>query len=359
MKIQIVFKRISLVGLLVLGSFLARAQDARYANLAATPQLTNPALTGVMPGQFRATANYRELYTSLPGGDGYRSYAAGVEFRRKAGGNNFFGIGAQLQRDEAPTSNFNRTQALIGGSYQQQISGSARRGTGQYISGGASVGFGQRGFDLNKVWFSNQYFVDNNTREAYLDRTLPSGEAFSGNGSGTYLDVNAGLAWFGSFGDRLGAYAGVGAFHINAPNVSPLPGLRDDLDQRFVIHAGGELPIGNGYMSVLPAFRFMMQGPSRDALLGANVRYTQREWREVALRAGLWAQGSNQQGDNFGINAAIVSVGLETESVQFAVNYDISVGALNTVTSGRGGWEISMIYQRSANYRQKVACPKF
>lgn len=345
--------------LLSLASIWALAQDARYANLTATPQLTNPALTGVMPGQLRVTANYRELYTSLPGADGYRSYAAGVELRTRAGSGNYFGFGAQLQRDDAPASDFNRTQGLLGMSYQQQISGSGRRGTGQYLSGGAQVGFGQRGYDLNKLWFSNQYFVDNATREAYVDRSLASGEGFTGSGASLYLDINAGLAWYGSFGDRLGAYAGIAAYHLNAPNVSPLPGLTDDLDQRFVVHGGGEIPLGTGYMSLLPAARIMIQGPSLDALLGANIRYTQREWREVALRAGLWGQGSNQSGDNLKLNAAIVSVGLETSDVQFAVNYDISIGDFGTVTSGRGGWEISMIYQRSGNYRQKVVCPKF
>ncbi|NJC25220.1 PorP/SprF family type IX secretion system membrane protein [Neolewinella antarctica] len=351
------FRIFLLVALLAL-PFLARAQDARFVNMNASSQLVNPALTGVIPGRLQFSANYRELYTSLPGADGYRSYAAGLEIRRPTGGGNYFGFGAQLQRDDAPTSNFNRSQGLVGASYQQQIAGSNRRGVGQYLSGGAQVGFGQRGFDLNKIWFSNQYFVDNTTREAYLDRTLPNGEPFTGNGSGTYLDVNAGVAWFGEFGDRKGAYAGISAYHLNTPNVSPLPGGTDELNYRLVIHGGGELPIGAGDMSLLPAFRIMDQGPSLDALIGANVRYTQREWREIALRAGLWAQGSNQAG-GFGMNAAIFTVGLETERVQFGLSYDISVGELTTVTSGRGGWELSVIYRQPAKFRRKVVCPKF
>ena len=337
----------------------ALAQDARYTNLAATQQLTNPALTGVIPGGFQFTANYRELYTSVLQAEGYRSYAAGVQFRRRAGRNNYFGLGAQLQRDEAGSSDFQRTQGLLSLSYQQRLSGSARRGIGQYLAGGAQVGYAQRGFDVTKLWFSNQYFVDNNTREAYLDRTLPTGEEFSGSGAGGYLDVNAGLAWYGNFGDRLGAYAGVAAYHLNSPNVSPFPGDSDDLDRRYVVHGGGEIPLGNGYMSLLPAMRIMVQGPALDALLGGYVRYSQRRWREIALRAGLFLQGSNQSSDNLKPNAVIVGVGLETERVQFVVNYDIGVGDLNTVTNGRAGWELGVIYQQGTNYRSKVVCPKF
>ena len=208
MKITTTLYRAAWLVVLLSVSFSARSQDARYANLTATPQLTNPALTGVSPSMLRFTANYRELYTSLLGTDGYRSYAAGVEVRRPAGSGNYFGFGAQVQRDEAGTSDFQRTQGLLGLSYQQQISGSSRRGIGQYLAGGAQVGFGQRGYDLNKLWFSNQYFIDPNSRESYVDQTLPTGERFTGSGSGTYLDVNAGLAWFGNFGDRLGAYFG-------------------------------------------------------------------------------------------------------------------------------------------------------
>ncbi len=357
------FSRFFFLVLVLGGSLLSTnavlAQDARYANLAATPQLTNPALTGVMNGQMRFTANYRELYTGLLGSEGYRSVGAGVELRRPAGNGNFFGFGGQLQRDEAGASEFTRTQGLLGLSYQQQIGGSRRNSTGHFLSGGAQLGFGQRGYDLNKLWFSEQYFFDNNTREAYLDRNLDTGEPFSGNGAGAYLDVNAGLAWFGTLGERAGAYFGIAAYHLNAPNVSPLPGQRDDLDQRYVVHGGGEIPLGRGDMSLLPAARFMTQGPAFEGLLGANVRYTERRWQEVALRAGLWAQLSNQSGDQPGLNAYIISVGLETERLHFGVNYDLSAGAVGTITNSRGGWELSMIYVQKANYRQRVNCPTF
>ena len=340
----------------------ARAQDARFSQLGATPQLTNPALTGMIPGQLRFTANYRELYGSVLGDGGYRSVAAGVEARRPAGNGNFYGLGAQFQRDQAGESDFIRTQGLVGGSYQQHLGGGRGRGNvGHFLTAGAQVGLGQRGYDFNKLWFSNQYFVDGNTREAYIDNSLPSGEAFTGRGTGTYLDFNAGIGWFGSFDNRRGAYVGAAVYHLNKPNVSSLPGVQDLLDQRFVINGGGELPLGSGEMSLLPAGRVMLQGPGTDVLLGSNVRYTERRWREVALRAGVWLSVSNQAGGTGTLapNAWIISVGLETENLQFGVNYDISVGDLNTVTNNRGGFELSMIYVQKANYRQKVICPKF
>ncbi|MFT4686560.1 MAG: type IX secretion system PorP/SprF family membrane protein [Neolewinella sp.] len=345
--------------LVLLMPSLAQTQDARYSQIAASPQLTNPAMTGLMNGQLRFTANFRDLYSSPLASESLKSVGAGVEIRRKAGNGNFFGVGLQLQQDEAGTSDFKRNQGLISFSYQQGLGRIAGRGTGHFLAGGVSAGVATRGLDLNKLWFSNQYFVDNNTRDAYIDNSLPSGEGVSGAGNSLYPDVNAGLGWFANLGERRGAYFGVAAYHLNSPNVSPISGNTDLLDQRYVVHGGGELPLGSGDMSLLPAVRFMTQGPSYEALFGANIRYTERDWREVALRAGLWAQMSNQLADSPGLNALIVSVGLETERIQFALSYDISAGGVGTIANSRGGWELGMIYTQPAKYRSKVICPKF
>ncbi len=336
------------------------AQDARFNHMTASPQLINPALTGVMPGQLRFTANYQELYASVLGPDAYRGIGAGVEIRRPAGNGNFYGLGLQLQRDQAAESEFTRSTGAISGSYQQQIAGSRRRrGPAHFLSGGAQVGFGQRGFDLNKLWFSEQYFVDPGTREAYIDRGASNGEPIAGSGNSLYLDFSAGLAYFASLGDRAGVYLGVSGYHLNAPNVSPIQSNQDQLDRRYTLYGGGELPLGSGAMSLLPAVRVNVQGPSTSALIGSNLRYTQRAWREVAMRIGLWAQLNNQAVDKLGLGATVVSLGLETENLQFGVSYDLAMGNLNDITNSRGGFEVSMIYVKPANYREKVVCPKF
>jgi type IX secretion system PorP/SprF family membrane protein len=350
---------LSALALVLLFSAQARTQDARYNQIAASPQLTNPAMTGLMNGQLRFTANFRDLYSSTPNAEGFKSVGAGVEIRRKAGNGNFFGLGLQLQQDDAPTADFSRNQALVSFSYQQDLGRLAGRGTGHFLAGGASAGVATRGLDLNKLWFSNQYFVNNATREAYIDTNLPTGEGVSGNGNSLYLDLNVGLGWFANLGERRGAYFGVAAYHLNSPDVSPISGLSDQLDQRYVVHGGGEMPLGSGDMSLLPAVRIMTQGPSFEALFGANIRYTERNWREVALRAGLWTQMSNRLEESPGLNAFIVSVGLETEKLQFAVSYDISVGGIGTISDSRGGFELGVIYTQPAKYRSRVICPKF
>lgn len=333
------------------------AQDARFAQFYSAPLQTNPALTGVMEGQLRFTANYRELYTSILGNEGFKTIAAGLDVRRPVGKGNFFGLGLHLMRDQAGVSNFTRNQGAISGSFQKKLSGGRRRGPTSYLVAGGQLAFGQRGFDVEKLWFSNQFFVDASTREAYIDQGLASGEAFAATSSGLYLDFNAGLLYYAVLDDNTSFYAGAAAFHLNEPNISSI-GEMDNLNRKYVGHMGGEVPFGSSGFSILPAAQVQSQGPAFSAIAGANIRYTQREWREVGLRAGLWVHASNRL-DKTSTDALIVSAIVDMDRWQFGLSYDITVTDLRESNNGRGAFEISMIYTQPANYRSQVECPRF
>ena len=335
-----------------------RAQDVSFRQAGAAPQLINPALTAAMDGQYRITANYQTLFTGLSDEGNYRSVAVGAERKFNIGKHHFAGAGVQLQHDRAGSSDFVRTQVIVGGAYRQRIGGD-RRGHNQYLTAGAQIGAGQRGYDMSKIWFSEQYFVDPASRAAYLDRTLPSGEPFTGAGTQWYLDLNTGLAYLATLGARKSLYLGISAYHLTRPDVSPQPVEADLLQRRYTVHGGGELPLGDRGLSLLPSFRYAQQGPSYLGQVGGYLRYTEREWREVALRVGTMIQLSRQQDNGAGVSALVVGVGLETEGYQIGVTYDLAVGALGSALSGRGGFELGMIYTGSSDRIQHVRCPKF
>lgn len=338
-------------------SNVLRAQDAGFHHLTATPLLTNPALTGVIAGDLRIAADYQQRFTGLGTDATATSVLAFVDWRRNVGRYHHYGLGVQVQHDDAGSSDYVRSQAMLSGSYQQRLGG--HRGQASYLSAGAQVGVGQRGFDFNKIWFSEQYFVNPGTREAYLDRSLPSGEPLSAAGNRLYADLNAGLAWFATLGDRRGVYAGLAAFHLTAPNVSPLPGDSDRLYRRYVAHAGGELPLGRGYLSLLPAVRAMLQGPSFTAQLGGSLRYTERQWQEVALRLLTYAHLQSTATGGPALGTLTVGVGLEWDDFLMSVTYDLQTGTLARVANARGGFELSVIYVRAAKTRSRVFCPRF
>jgi hypothetical protein len=112
-------------------------------------------------------------------------------------------------------------------------------------------------------------------------------------------------------------------------------------------------------LSMLPSILVMGQGPSLMTLFGANFRYTNRDWREVALRAGVWGQASNQFEGSLGVPSVIVAAFLETERLHVGLSYDVNAGSLAQPTNSRGAFEISVTYIHPSNWREGVACPKF
>jgi hypothetical protein len=64
------------------------------------------------------------------------------------------------------------------------------------------------------------------------------------------------------------------------------------------------------------------------------------------------------------LNDAIIPVAkLEMKPLSFAVSYDVNISRLNTVSKGRGGFELSVSYMkfldRENSAKNAVRCPKF
>lgn len=352
------YRSFYLVLFLVSTVFGLRAQDARFAQFYAAPLQMNPALTGVYEGQLRLTTNYRELYTSILGGtDAFRTISAGIDIRRPVQNGDFFGIGLTALRDQAGDSRFTRTQAALSGSFLKQLGGGGYRGGSNYLVGGAQIGVAQRGFDVNKLWFSEQFFVDPSGRQAYIDRSLSSNESFPAQSTDMYLDVAAGLMWYSVFDENASLYAGGAIFHLTEPNISFTGNMDEVLNRKYIGQLGGELPLAGGF-SLLPAAAVMIQGPAFSTSLGTNLRYTERNWHEVALRAGAWVHLSNRL-DKTAVDAVVISTVLETERLQVGLSYDITVSSLALSNNSRGAFELSLIYIQPASYRSRVNCPKF
>ncbi|MBX2929163.1 MAG: PorP/SprF family type IX secretion system membrane protein [Saprospiraceae bacterium] len=331
------------------------AQDPRFSQFYATPLQMNPAMTGVFEGSFRFTANYRELYTSILANAPFRTFAAGVDIRSKVGrSGDFVGFGFSALRDEVGISNFNRFNANIGGSYQKQLGGSRYRSGDQFLIAGAQLGVGQRGFDWGKLWFSNQF----NTSQAFIDYGSATGEDFSRRETDLYLDFNAGLLWYAIMDDNASVYVGGALHHLNEPNISFVETADEVLHTKWVGHAGGEIPFTE-QLSLLPAVAVMGQHKGMSMTAGANVRYTNRDWKEVAIRAGAWAHVANRLDQGMLLDAIVFSTILEMERWQLGVSYDVTASVLSAANNSRGAFELSFIYVQPSKDRIRVNCPRF
>ncbi|MEM8525764.1 MAG: PorP/SprF family type IX secretion system membrane protein [Bacteroidota bacterium] len=332
---------------------IASAQDPQFAQFSTTSHLTNPALIGIYDGSVRATLGYREQWGTLLGRVPFRTAMASVDVRRPILKKDFIGIGIVAMHDEVGESNFSQSRGHVGVSYMKKVGGGGYKGTSQYLVAGGQFGYGQNNFESTSLWFSDQF----NTADASINQF--SQELLLGQTAPIYMDINAGLLWYIVFDEDHSIYIGGATHHITEPDISFFDNVEVRLNRKYTAQVGGEFPVSNN-LSLLPAAIGLLQVKSLRIITGTNFRYTNRDWREVALRLGLWANIANKLDNSVLVDAAIISATLETERMDFGISYDLNVSRLTQVTNSRGAFELTVVYKQPATGRKwKVNCPKF
>lgn len=353
---KIFYKALIIAG--IMASFSLQGQDPHFGQFYAAPLQINPAMTGVHTGSYRLGLNYRDQWSSVVD-DPFHTYAVSFDSRYRIGKGDFLAFGLNALHDRAGASPYVRTQGYLNLSYMKQLSGNRYRTSDQYLIGGLQLGAGQHALNPGSLWFSNQF----NPGTVSVDPSSPSGEQWGAGqvNSGVYLDFNAGILYYALFDDDASLYIGGSAQHLNGPDISFLDNSSQSLYQKWMVQAGGQIPF-TGELSFLPAAIGMFQGPSMTVLAGGNFRYSNHDWRELAIRAGVWAQVSRQedaQGPDYGLPAVIFATILEVERFNLGFSYEVNAGYLNRPTDGRGAFEMSLIYVHPAEKRERVNCPKF
>ncbi|MEO1437836.1 MAG: PorP/SprF family type IX secretion system membrane protein [Bacteroidota bacterium] len=345
-------KRALLGFLLAILCYSAQAQDPHFSQFSAVPSRLSPALGGVYEGSFRFAAVYRNQWSSVLGGNAFNTAAASFDARFFGARNDFFSAGIAVMSDRAGEVQLSQNQVHFTFSYLKQLSGNPRIGFAQYLVAGVQGGIGQQTVNFGDARFSLQFDGD------AFNPDLPTGENF-GENSNSYVDFNAGLMWYGLFGDRRSMYFGGTIHHINQPDVSFSNNLSEPLFAKFGVHGGGELPLGD-QLSVLPGFLAMKQGPSIEFMAGGNLRLLRgNDYGDVAIRAGLWGRVVGKTGEFLGTDAAIVSFGLEYLSWTLQGSYDINTSTLEAASDNRGAFEVTLIYVSPSKRRGELVCPKF
>ncbi|MEO6760423.1 MAG: PorP/SprF family type IX secretion system membrane protein, partial [Saprospiraceae bacterium] len=227
------------------------------------------------------------------------------------------------------------------------------RRASNYLSAGAQVGFGQNSIDWSKLWFSRQF--DSATETP--DYGAANGEAFLDGSTNVYLDFNAGLMWYTVFGDNGFFYAGGAMHHLNKPKMSLQGDAGETLYSRWSGHLGGQLPVSDNF-ALLPGAQFVRQGPAMETDLGLNLRYSNNDVDELALRFGAWARVGNKLDRGFQMDAVTIVGMLELNRYVLGLSYDITVSNLTQANNSRGAFELSLSYIHPEHRRSRVVCPK-
>ena len=333
-------------------------QDIHFSQFYMSPTNLNPAMTGVINGNIRLTANYRNQWASVLRSNSFRTYSVAYDQKISVGRYDYFGIGGTFWGDRAGEADFATVTGKISGSYSKYMGGGRNRSN--YLVVGAEAGIAQRSIDFLNLRWGNQFDPDLGAFNPNLD---PGEEGFIDNF--TFADLAAGLLWFTVFDKNSNFYIGGAFHHLTRANQSFKSGVEDLLYSRFTAHAGGEFVVGNGF-ALAPGVIIMSQGPSFQVNAGNSFKFLlgRNGLNSQAFSIGLWARIANkfQEGSestSIHSDAAIISTRFDFNDLSLGFSYDLNISSLNQASNSNGGFEFALIYRITGPEKRGVYCPNF
>ncbi|MFC4262298.1 PorP/SprF family type IX secretion system membrane protein [Ferruginibacter yonginensis] len=325
---------------------LVRAQDIHFSQIFETPLLRNPALAGLFSGDVRVQTVYRSQWNSVT--NAYHTGSVNAEFKIGVGEtDDYVTLGGQVLYDKAGTVDLTSTQILPVLNYHKSLS--AEKNT--YLSMALMAGWVQRSIDRSKITTNSQF---NGT--AYVPGSA-TGETFTKNGYG-YFDGTAGVSLNTQLGDNVddNLYIGLAYHHFNkSKKASFYTDYNIEARPKWVASAGIRMST-NDYSYVTFQGDYSKQGVSTEIIGG--LIYTQKlddpDNPKFLIHGGAYMRLKD---------AIIPVVKVETRPISIAVSYDVNISGLKRVSTGRGGFELSLTYQKFLDkFRSSLnatKCPKF
>jgi len=334
-------------------SLFAKAQDPHFSQFYASPLNLNPALTGIMAGQYRFNAIYRDQWraVSVP----YKTISASADFRYHIIDQDFYTFGVKLLNDKAGESGFTQTSAHLSSAYMKQVAGGDKD---HYITAGAQIGFAQNTMEWGSLWFGNQFDFTLLSENLNLDSGEPGILTNTGR-TEMYLDIGGGLTWFMTWGKTNSLTVGGALSHINQPAVSFLNDNQVSLSQRFTGHFNLELEVNDLY-TIMPAILYQTQGPHTELVFGSNFRFNEFDAAATAIRVGAWLRMVSNESSSIAADAIVITAMYEFDRFLLGLSYDITMSTLSPANNRNGGFEFSLSYLFPYTQRKyEVRCPTY
>src|ERR1700744_1856707 len=196
------FTLITLLLLIVITGRSTAQVDPHFSQYYANPLWLNPALTGVINGDSRLNANYKNQWADI--NNAYQTAAVSADFRTT----DRLALGFSILDQESGGNTFNYLSAYGSLGYNITVSNDGN----QRISFGLQAGIINRSFDLGKLQFGSQY-----NPVSGFDPSVTSFENFSSTNT-TVFDGNAGIFYYnGNPLSTVNVFGGVSVFHLSRP----------------------------------------------------------------------------------------------------------------------------------------------
>ncbi|MDQ2720948.1 MAG: PorP/SprF family type IX secretion system membrane protein [Bacteroidota bacterium] len=341
-----ILKYATLIAFILFIKDSCKAQDIHFSQFSETPILRNPALAGIFSGDLRIQTVYRNQWNSVT--VPYQTSSINAEYKLPVGhGDDFITIGGAILYDKAGTISLTATHVLPVLNFHKSLS--AERN--MYLSAGFSAGIVQRSLDYSKITTNSQFNGTN------YDPSLGNGESFNNNNF-LYFDGSAGLSFNTQIGENPdnNIYFGAAYHHFNkSANISFYNSPDVGIIPKIVLSAGLRMSV-NDYAYTTYYADYSSQGSSRELIGG--VLYSLKLDDPIAPHYVISGGGFLRWKDAF-----IPVVKLEVVPLTFALSYDVNVSSLKTASQSRGGFELSISYQkfldRDNSSREAVRCPRF
>jgi len=306
-------------------STLTIAQDIHFSQFFNAPLALNPALTGAIDGNFRAGINYRNQWPSID----FNPYVTTSVFAdaalSKTG--NWLGIGVALINDNAGGGDLKHLNIMFSIAWHQAIDKENKH----IVSLGLAGGYNQKQINFNNFTFDNQWIGNS------FDITLPNGEPTINNNL-NYMDFHTGLGWHYNPSENLNVQAGIALFHLTGPRESFYSTGNYRLAPRPVVYGMSKLNIGEK-LELSPGFLFMTQNNVKEVIVGSSLGYKLSSKTDNVFHIGSWYRFSG---------SFIVTTGLSVQNIKLSLSYDINTASQKTLITGKGGFELSLIYTPSS-----------
>ena len=341
--------RFTLLFLILAGTLTA--QDRHFTQFYASPLTLNPALTGAFDGKYRVGAIYRDQWSGILD-QPYQTFSLGADLRFSPFKNNFdkdkIGVGLLFYRDQINGVDFNSTQIALSGAYHKSLDYNSTH----YLSLGFQFGLNQRNVNYENLTFQDQF----NGTDGY---TRPTQEPLPENNF-SYGDFSAGLNYAAAPKGGTAFFAGVAMHHFNKPNISfysAAAGIPPNkLFVKYSAQMSLQIPLSS-QTSFSPRLLVASQGPSLEANVGANFKFTIDKTYGTSLHLGSWVRPVKSN-NGFGLDAVVLLAGIEYNSVLFGFSYDLNLPTLSTFKRYQNTFEISLIYLGEYE-NDELLCPEF
>lgn len=339
-------RKLSILIIASLTLLTVKAQDPNFSQFFVSPLTLNPALTGKFNGDFRIAGNYRDQWPSIS--KAFITSTASLDMpilRGRISELDTWGVGILAMTDKTANGILSTNLLSITTAYHKGLDEDGLHQVGI----GFQATYNTKRLDGTKLNFEDEL-------DQFGGWSIPSGEVINNQMLNlSYFDVSAGFLYNGSTDGYNNFYFGASAYHLNKPRESFTGDVFYTLNQRYTVHAGGAIPLGDATRTIFLSSLYSHQAGANNIVIGGAVGFALNDEPDNPSNfyAGMWTRFNN-------VNDAIIPyVGLEFNGFRLGASYDVNISSLNTASQSRGGLEVSLIFIKRPPGYKGIACPRF